>query len=472
MGNSQSLPVSKPRQEIIIQMTLTYSENMVCKAKKDKTKKIANLLAGPIPNKSLRKEKEKEKYMAEDNISILLKRIQQYPRIGINRKLLVARFGNFVDKDASLDFASSLKSMIINTQKGASLYRSFGDNTVLTCRFLKILVTNDDRFYLMPLRFTDGRLFEEWVEDAFTRDFIMGEINRVNVFSNILSIIKRQKQLINPNGSFIFCVEFKLNTLQGIVFNDRFHQDADQFGDSDVNVDYLSIINTSQSREYGYSTEIRAIDGNESYVMLTGVGDGTLIANKLVQHRVPKIRPINAARYIEPDDNGSFSVFHQSNLASIDQETLETDSTINKINQSLADKEPRHIIRILITELRREFDLTRLTEITDLLPLVIYISPIVSYEGTVFDRNVDANDTKSMVNLLKDFSVGGKSKKKRRKRKRKNITKRKIVRKNYSSRQRGGTGELANLKNLNEYFAIYTDPETACLVENNVEVII
>jgi hypothetical protein len=429
-------------------------------------------LAGPITNKSI-KSSRKEKFMeSEDNISIVLERIHQYPRIGINRKLLVARFGNFVDKTASLDFATSLKSMIINTQKGASLFQSFGDKTVLTCRFLKILVTNDDRFYLMPLRFTIGRLSEEWIEDAFTRDFIIGEINRVNVFSNILSIIKQQKQLINPNGSFIFCLEFKFNTLQGIVFNDRFHQDADQFGDSDVNVDYLSIINTSQAREYGFSTEIRAIDDNKSYIMLTGLGDGTLIANHLVQHRVPKIRPINAARYIEPDDNGSFSVFHQSNLASIDQETLETHSTINKINQSLADKEPRHIIRILITELRREFDLTRLTEITDLVPLVIYISPIVSYEGTVFDRNVDANDTKSMVNLLKDFSVGGKSKKKRRKRKRKNITKKKIVRKNYSSRQRGGTGELANLKNLKEDFAIYTDPELACLIENNVEVIL
>lgn len=471
MGNSQSLSVSKPRQEIKIQMTTTYLKNMVCKAKKGKSKKSAGLLTGLIydePKKSSRKEKykDKDKDMTPEDVSILLDPIHQYPRIGINRKLLVARFGNFVDKDASLDFASSLKSMIINTQKGASLYKSYGDNTVLTCRFLKILVTNDDHFYLMPLRFTNGRLFEEWVEDAFTRDFIIGEINRVNVFSNILSIIKRQKQLINPNGSFIFCVEFKLNTLQGIVFNDRFHQDADQFGDSDVNVDYLSIINTSQAREYGFSTEIRAIDDNESYVMLTGLGDGTLIANHLVQHRVPKIRPINAARYIEPDENGSSFVFHQSNLASIDQETLETDSTINKINQSLSDKEPRHIIRILITELRREFDLTRLTEITDLVPSVIYISPIVSYEGTVFDRAPDNQDTKSMVKLLKDFSVGGKSKKKRNiKRKRKNITKKRIF-------KRGGAGQLNKLDNINEYFAIYADPAFSCLIENNIEVIL
>jgi hypothetical protein len=462
MGNSQSLPVSKPRQDIIINITSSYYlKNMVCKAKKSKPKKSHDLLAGLYgeTKKSIVENKD------TTNISILMEPIHQYPRIGINRKLLVARFGNFVDKNASLDFASSLKSMIINTQKGASLYKSFGDNTVLTCRFLKILVTNDDRFYLMPLRFTDGRLFEEWVEDAFTRDFITGEINRVNVFSNILSIIKRQKQLINPNGSFIFCVEFKLNTLQGIVFNDRFHQDADQFGDSNVNVNYLSIINTSQVREYGYSTEIRALDGNESYVMLTGPGDGTLIANHLVQHRVPKIRPINAARYIEPDENGSSFVFHQSNLASIDPKTLETDSTINKINQSLSDKEPRHIIRILITELNREFDLTRLTEITDLVPLVIYISPIISYEGTVFDRAPDNQDTKSMVKLLKGFSVGGKSKKKRNiKKKRKNITKKRRI--------RGGAGQLNKLDNINEYFAIYTDPELACLIENNVEVIL
>ena len=480
MGNSQSLPVSKPRQEISIQMTSNYSKNMVCKAKKSKPK--ISSLTSPMSEKSSRKKKDMATDMVTDmvtdmasDISILLTSIHQYPRIGINRNLLVARCGNFLDEAATSQFSASLKSMITNrTAKGSSLFTSFGNATLLTCRFLKILVTNDDRFYLMPLQDTTSRTGknEEWVEETFTRHFIMSEIETVgpnsSVFLNILSMIKRQKQLINPNRSFIFCVEFKLNTLHGIIFNDSFHQDDDLFRDIDVTADYLSITNTSQSRKYGYSTEIRAINDNESYVMITRPGDTTLITNKLVQHRVPKIKPINAARYVEPDKNGFFDdfVFHKSNLAGIDQETLETDPTINQINESLSDNEPRHIIRILISELQRERDLTGLTDITDLVPLSIYISPIVKYEGTVFDRNPDAEDNKKMVKLLKDFSIGGKSKKKRMKKKGKGKkrTKKRII--------RGGANNLNNLNYLNEYFAIYSDPETACLIENNIEVII
>jgi hypothetical protein len=483
MGNGQSLQVSKPRQPIIINIISDYAnlKNMKCKSIKDKPKKLARFLDEPIPTYDKSKPIVKNKHTSVMATAVLLEPIHQYPSIGINRNLLVARCGNFMDEASCLSFASSLKTIITNrTAKGASLFMNFGNDTLLTCRFLKILITNDDRFYLIPLQDTTSRTGknEEWVEESFTRDFIMGEIGRVgpnsSVFSNILLMIKRQKQLINPNGSFIFCVEFKLNTLHGIVFNDSFHQDDDLFRDSDVTADYLSITNTSQSRKYGYSTEIRAINDNESYVMITRPGDTTLITNKLVQHRVPKINPINVARYVEPDKNGFFDdhVFHKSNLAVIDQKTLETNSTINEINESLKDNEPRHIIRMLISELQRQRDLTGLPEITDLVTSLTFISPIVKYEGTVFDRNPDAEDIKTMVKLLKDFSIGGKSKKKRRKRKGKIGTKKKLVRKNYSSGQRGGSGDLSDLKYLNEYFAIYADPETACLIENNIEVII
>ena len=485
-SRKEEVPIQRvavpPRQEIIINITSSYPTNsmeiMKCAIKNNSKSKKASGSATMYGESKKTVVKKNKTSNIVDPLSTLLKPIHEYPKIGINGKLLVARCGNFSDETSSLSFASSLRSMILSTPKGSSLFRGFKNNTVLTCRFLKILVTNDNRFYLMPLQYRSTFKPEEWIEDTFTRDRIIGEIGSVgpnlSVFSNILSMIKRQKQLINPNGSFIFCVEFKLNTLLGIVFNDRFHQDDDLFGDR-MRADYLSITNTSQSQPYGYSTEIRTINDDKSYTMLTRPGDTTIIANRLLQHRVPKINPINATRYVTPDENGSSFVYHQSNLASINQETLQQQETINQINQSLSDNEPRHIIRVLITELIPEIDapvdLTRLVEITDLVPLHIYVSPITNYEGTS-DRNPDnSEDIKVMINLLKDHSIGGKSKKKRRKRKRQTKKKR-VVRKNYSSRQRGGAGDLSDLKYLNEYFAIYADPETACLIENNIEVII
>lgn len=484
MGSSQSLPV---REEITVNIivnirsdypTISY-ESMNCKEKSESKKDTASL--SKIYGETKKSVVKKKNTSDITDLSMLMISIHKYPRIAINRNLLVARCSNFVDKTSSSQFATSLKSMIISTQKGAGLFNAFGDRTVLTCRFLKILVTNDGRFYLMPLRFSTTSKSEEWVEDAFTRDFIVDEIRRVgpnsSIFTNILSMIKRQKQLINPHESlsFIFCVEFKLNTIRGIVANDRFHQDDDLFGDFQIRADYLSITNTSQTQAYGYSTEIRAMNDDKSYVMLTNPGDTTIIANKLVQHRVPKINPINAARYVTPDENGSSFVYHQSNLAGINSETLQKDVSINQINQSLSDNEPRHIIRIIITEIQgnvdERFDLTRLIGITDLVPSDIFISPIINYEGTVLGRDPHGEEIKKMVTYLGDHSIGGKSKKKRRKRKK--LTKRKrVVRKNYSSRQRGGAGDLSDLKYLNEYFAIYADPETACLIESNIEVII
>jgi hypothetical protein len=311
----------------------------------------------------------------------------------------------------------------------------------------------------MPLQYETTDKREEWIEDTFTHEFIVDEIRRAgpksSVFSNILSMIQRQKRLINPNDSlsFIFCVEFKLNTLSGVVYNDTFHQDEDLF--DDINADYLSITNTSQTQAHGYSTEIRAINDDKSYVMLTEPGDTTIIANRLLQHRVPKINPINAARYITPDENGTSFVYHQSKLASFDEETLQQHEPINKINQSLSDNEPRHIIRVLIQkidgDIHEKYNLTTFVAITDLVPLDIYVSPIINYEGTVLGRDPEGREIKDMVDLLKDHSIGGKSKKKRRKRKRQTKKKR-VVRKNYSSIQRGGAGDLSDLKYLNDYF--------------------
>ena len=449
-----------PRQEVQVEIGSTYPliKNN-CKSVK-KTKKKERLIdTSLIP---VAKNPEKKGIML---------RISQNPIIIMNSVLLVAKGTVFEDNDVARQFSHSLTSMIMETEPAQQLAQSYR-HVEGSCRFLKVLVTNDDRYYLMPsVAPSPADPNTDWAENLFAG--ILDE-DKTFVLSYILSMIKRHKQLINKNKDFIFCLDIILN--KGRSGLDIFHQDNDPFGDDQGSYPiYISTTNISQESEFKLSTQIRLVRTEQLYTLASRLGEFTLINNDLLQHRTPpeinKRDPtITKARYKYPSEQtGLISSYNISSLSNLDPVTLETHPDIVKLNSDLISPDPRNLLRILVKNIG-DIDVTGLPDITHLVPSDTFISPSVTYRGTVLD-NVRSEDTRETFSKLKDHSIGGKSKKKRRKRKK--LTKRKrVVRKNYSSRQRGGAGDLSDLKYLNEYFAIYADPETACLIKSNIEVII
>lgn len=448
-----------PRQEVQVEITDTYKK---CKKTPDKkTKRNERFDTSLIPVATNPEKK-----------GIML-RIRQNPIIKINYNLLVAKDTIFEDNDVARQFSSSLISIIMETRTAQHIWKAY-NYPMAACRFVKVLVTNDDRYYLMPSVAPSPEEPANWAENLFA-GILDGD--KSVVLSYILSMIKRHKQLINKNEDFIFCLDTLFNK-QDMV-HDTFHQDADQFGDyQGGNPIYISTTNISQESEFKLSTQIRIIRSEQLYTLASRLGEFTLLNNKLLQHRTPpKIKSrgltITKDRYEVADIMGTGRIpsYNMSSLSNLNPDTLENHPVIAKINDDLNSPHRRNLIRTLVKN-GNGIDITGLPDITHLVPSDIFISPIIYYKGTVLGRDPDDKDIKKIFSeeLIK-HSIGGKSKKKRRKRKK--LTKRKrVVRKNYSSRQRGGAGDLSDLKYLNEYFAIYADPETACLIESNIEVII
>jgi hypothetical protein len=451
-------PLVLPREEVKVIITDTYQE-----CKKPQKKQKMKLLGEPYqvaikpPLKGM---------------NLIMLRIRQNPIIKMNSNLLVAKASVFDNNDISRHFANSLSSMIMETNRVQQMIRDFRGFPEASCRFLKVLVTNDNRYYFMPPVAPNPAERGNWAENLF--EGILNE-DKSLIFSYLLSIIKRHKQLININEDFIFCLDIILYK-RGTT-HDIFHRDDDQFGDYQGGRPvYVSTTNISQESEFNLSTQIRVEMDDNLYTLASRLGEFTLFNNNMLQHRTPpEINTrgpiITKAKYDVADviGTGRIPSYNRSILSKLDQVILEKDPNIVKINDSLSSGDRRNLIRILVKN-GNDINVTDLREITDLVPLDIFISPSVNYFVSVSNRNIDNQDIKTIFSTeLIKHSIGGKSKKKRRKRK--NITKKRI-RKNYSSRQRGGAGELTNLKYLNEYFAIYTDPETACLIENNIEVIL
>lgn len=455
--------VAVQRQEVQVEITDTYEKckKPLDKKKKGKERSIDTTLI-PIATKPKKK-----------GVDLIMLRIRQNPIIKMNSDLLVAKGTVFEDNDVARQFSASLISMIMETTTAKNIWKAY-NYPMAACRFVKVIVTNDDRYYLMPSVAPTPEEPANWAENLFAG--ILDE-DKTFVLSYILSMIKRHKQLINKNEAFIFCLDTLFNK-QDMV-HDTFHRDEDQFGDyQGGGAIYISTTNISQENEFKLSTQIRIIQTEQLYTLASRLGEFTLLNNKLLQHRTPpKIKSsgltITKARYESADKIGTGRIpsYNMSSLSKLDQVIFEKDPVIAKINDDLNSPHRRNLIRTLVKN-GNGIDVTDLPDITHLVPLDIFISPIIYYEGTVKGRNPDDEDIRKIFSeeLIK-HSIGGKSKKKLRKKK-KLSKKKRVLRRNYSSRQRGGAGDLSDLKYLNEYFAIYVDPETACLIENNIEVII
>lgn len=455
----QQQVVVVPKEEVKVIITDTYQE-----CKKSQKKQKMKLLGEPyqVATKPTLK-----------GMNLIMLRIRQNPIITMNSNLLVAKASVFDNNDISRHFANSLSSMIMETNRVQQMIRDFRGFPEASCRFLKVLVTNDNRYYFMPPLAPEPAERGNWAENLF--EGILNE-DKSLIFSYLLSIIKRHKQLININEAFIFCLDIILYK-RGTT-HDIFHRDDDQFGDFQGGRPvYVSTTNISQESEFKLSTQIRVENDDNLYTLASRLGEFTLFNNNMLQHRTPpEINTrgpiITKAKYDVPDVIGTGKIgtsripsYNRSILSKLDQVILEKDPNIVKINDSLSSGDHRNLIRILVKN-GNDIDVTGLREITDLVPLDIFISPSVNYFVSVSNRTINDQDIKNIFSTeLIKHSIGGKSKKKRNiKRKKKNITKKRII--------RGGTRDLTNLKYLNEYFAIYSDPETACLIENNIEVII
>jgi len=452
-----------PRQEVQVEIGSTYPliKNN-CKSVKKTNKKERLIDTSLIP---VAKKPEKKGIML---------RIYQNPIIIMNSVLVVAKGTVFENNGIARQFSHSLTSMIMETRTAQSMVRAYR-SVAGSCRFLKVLVTTDDQYFLMPsVAPRPAEPNTDWAENLFA-DVLNLNGDKSVVLSYILSMIKQHKKLINKNEDFIFCLDIILNKSRSGV--DIFHQDNDPFGDNqggDKPI-YISTTNISQESEFKLSTQIRISHNEELYTLASRLGEFTILNNKLLQHRTPpeintRNSTITKARYEYPSEKtGNIPSYNMSSLSIIDPFVLENHPDIVKLNDDLSSPDPRNLLRILVKNVSG-IDVTSLPDITHLVPSDTFISPSVTYRGTVLD-NVRSEDTRETFSKLKDHSIGGKSKKKLRKKK-KQTKKKKIVRKNYSYRQRGGAGDLSDLKYLNEYFAIYADPETACLIENNIEVII
>ena len=427
MGASQS--TSQPITKIITTLPVLYStSDDYTVIKKSKPKKQIDV--APYPT-NVNSPKSKKKTMPSLGI-------EKNAQITINNELLVAKFSIFQPQEC-IDFADKLKDMIMSTEVGKVI--STGSIPVGHCRFLKIYVTNDNHFYLMPLTFSHSVNSIQWTEGSFTIDNIL--------LPQLLSMIKRQKQLINVNGGFMFYLEFYIRR-KIYSGSDVFHTDIDNSGRR-FTPTYVSVTNISQTG-YGLSTEIKSNNNdNRSYTFVTQRCETVILHNDLLKHRTPASNEINESRY-----NQQHSVIeHQTGLTDFNT------PVINELNTNIREKrDPRHIIRMLIEEGQNDIDLTNSHDITHLVPELIFKSPIVNYKFVV-DRRLDPNDVMHALTTLKPHSIGGKSKKKQKKQK---IKRSKSYRKSYrkSYKQRGGN--IAD-------FAFYAEnPETLNLMENTVEI--
>jgi hypothetical protein len=437
MGASQSTtqPITHSiTMPVLHEISNDYNDYTKYNGKSDK-KKIPNIVVAPYRLTNANRPKSKKN-------SPLLE-IEKNPQITINNELLVAKFSIFQPQEC-IDFAFNLKSMIMSTAVGKVIIAD--SRPVGLCRFLKIYVAPDSRYYLMPLapyRSEDG---SQWIEDSFTKDGILLQQFGI-LLPQLLSMIKRQKQLINVNGGFIFYVEFFLN--RGIVTSDIFHVDVDIFR-REFTPTYISVTNISQNG-YGLSTEIKSSKetDNKSYTFLTKKCETVILHNNFLKHRTPALHEINESKY-----NQQHSVIqHQSDLTDFNTPVM------RDLNSNIRGKgDPRDLIRMLITPVDIDkVDLTNLQDITHLVPESIFKSPIVNYKFVVFDRSISNNDIMSVLTSLKPHSIGGKSKKKRYKNPKQ---KSKKYRKSY--KQLGG--------NITDFAFYAENPETSNLIENNVEI--
>lgn len=390
-----------------------------------------------------------------------LELIQIDANVSINDKLLVAKCfnSNFIELPRFFHFTDSLTRMIMGeTVTGRSIFSTFGINAFALCRFLKILVTDDEKYYLMPL-IQSSQENANWVESSFDIDTIKSNPIYLQVLIELLSMIKRQKKLISENGFLVFIVELFLNRRGSKGSQDPFHMDIDVFGHETV--EYVSVTNISQ-RGYGFSAEIKHDASDESYTLMTKPSDTIILHNKGagIVHRSPVVGQINRARYTKPERG---IAHHQTNLTNQDF----TSEIVKKINVDTLNNDPRTLIRMAIYDPFKHIALSEdyledylkdLDQVTHLVPTNLIDFPLVKYSFTAFDREPNRNDYEAALTSLKRHSIGGKSKKKKRKRKEKRTKKRtrKYV-------QRGGV-------RLPEYFAIYAEESIAQLICDNVEV--
>jgi hypothetical protein len=432
MGNTHSTQQPPTRERLILSNVENGYYNPNVKSNKKNDRQSSLLPYVPYKPKQTNK---KTTQMLE---------IQQNPQITINNTLLVAKCSNFPNIDECNSFAIDLKTFILSTEVGKDIKRhsdAFG-----VCRFLKIYVTNNDTFYLMPL--DSQRNQSQWIEESFTQENPL--------LPKLLSMIKRQKQLINKNGEFIFYVEFFLNRrIVGRI--DRFHVDIDIFGETKpFEPTYISVTNISQNG-YGLSTEIKSDNDsdNKSYTFLTNKCETVILHNNFLKHRSPALHQINESKYnnIHYGDH----VMHQSDL------TVFNTPIINELNENILKGDPRDLIRMLIKPIDEPINTTttNLQEITHLVPVLIFKSPIVNYKFVVFDRIINNSDIMSALTTLKKYSIGGgKSKKKKYKKTKQKSKRSKSYRKSY--KQRGG--------NVQDFAFYAEDLETSNLIENNVQI--
>ena len=466
-----------PREEVTVTVNSTYPTVEKKKKKKELGKKE-------------RIDSTKPYIPASPSVEETMIKISQNPEIRLNDLLIAAKATVFENRDLSKKFGNLLRNMIIMSETGKQIQRNFR-SIESVCRFLKVLVTSDNRYYLMSAE-APNPTNNNWVENLFegVRNGLNGlDQDKQFIFSYILSMIKRHKELINKNEHHIFCAEIGFGKISdaGIPNRSAIHQDRDQFGDEQGgDIVYASTTNLSQDSKFKFSTEIMVVGGNESYTLASRLGEFMLFHNLMLRHRTPEINSmapsrctINPNRYSSRDDDrDGVPIYKKSGLARVDTTVLRDDPIIKKINEDLKSRDRRDILRIVVKiPDNRILANIGMIDITNLVPLDIFQSNMVTYEGIVSTRNPDDKDSQKIMKNLTGHSIGGKSKKKRIKKKGKRITKKRILRKNYSFKKygyekRGGGNNLSGLKFLNEYFAIYADPESACLIENNVEVIL
>jgi hypothetical protein len=398
-----------------------------------------------IKNNKTQKTKNTKNQKNEKPKNLILQ-IQQNTRIEMNRRLIVAKYSNFAEESSCRGFALSLKNMIMDdTQIGRSIIKNIVVNPNAICRFLKIFVTDADQYFVMPLQ--SYQLNDSsWVEESFTREVFSEHLspNLQRVLPELLSMVKRQKQLINTTGSLVIDIEFVLNRRGSKGDKDAFHEDVDVFDNGSDNPEYISVTNTSQ-QGYGFSTEIKHEDDNKSYTLLAGPCQTIVLWNNgaNIVHRSPSLQLINKGRYVHPDVLNDEETYHQSSLSNDDF----TSKVVTYLNSDMLLRyEPRNIIRMLISP--PDQTLPRdMVDVTHLIPTTIYVSPIINYVMTVFDRGIDEEDIKDGLSYLKDYSIGGKSKKRSKTRSKTRSKKRSKKR----VQQRGG--------GVPEYFAIYAGDE-------------
>ena len=184
--------------------------------------------------------------------------------------------------------------------------------------------------------------------------------------------------------------------------------------------------------------------------MPIGKCETVILHNNKLKHRAPALHQIDKSKYGQihyPD-----TVMHQSDL------TIFNTPIINELNENILQVyDPRDLIRMLIKPIDEPINTTNLQEITHLVPVLIFKSPIVNYKFVVFDRSINNGDIMSVLTTLKKYSIGGGKSKKKTNKKSKRC---KSYRKSY--KQRGG--------NVQDFAFYAEDLETSNLIENNVQI--